>query len=193
MKFLLQLGVLLLRSASQCQSSIATTPNIKVGRRKGLTYSTPPGCNAVLLTLLATMVTDLFKEDEWKLLRCCFWTCSRKKSLEESGKPGVKERTGAAGREFMSPFCGSWDMILARVVKDKAAARLFAAPARPTARCLNSSGCGRGEARNWLRAVWGRKRVEGAEEGSRRVFVRPGDVGRAGGCDLDACCCSWPR
>ena len=39
------------------------------------THATPLGCNAVLLTLLATMVM-LFKEVEWKLFFCCFEICS---------------------------------------------------------------------------------------------------------------------
>lgn len=38
-----------------------------------VTYSTPPGCNAVLFTRAAAMVISDFavKEEEWKLLLCC--------------------------------------------------------------------------------------------------------------------------
>ena len=45
-------------------------------------YWTPPGCKAVLLTLLEAMVTDpLVRLDEWKLLRDCLAMDSCRKRL----------------------------------------------------------------------------------------------------------------
>ena len=78
----------------------------------GLTYSTPPGWRAVLLTLLATMLTALFNEEEWKLLFCCLEICSLRKLFEVSGRPGVYARTGGAGRVFKSAIAFGTDLCL---------------------------------------------------------------------------------
>ena len=61
-KFLFKLSVFDLWSMM-----IKVSPDVQVvveNAIKRSTYSTPPGCNAVLLTLLATMVTAPFKEVE---------------------------------------------------------------------------------------------------------------------------------
>ena len=118
-------------------------------QRRSNSYMTPPGCRAVLLTLVATMVAmDVVRELEWKLPRCCLNSCWRAKS-------------SARGPGNAVPRRGASEPLIASGISREFGRRVSTAHAVPV-RLAQKQQCQiRARRADWAAALW-RTFAEGA-------------------------------